>query len=115
MTEAEFDTLCASFPETAKGQSYGYPSWKAFGKFWVRLRPEDNSLTIRLVDIEEREVLIAAEPDTFHVTDHYRGYPIVLARLEKLDIARLRHMLTPSWRKNAPRRWLKAHDAGQGG
>jgi hypothetical protein len=40
---------------------YGEPARKAFGKFFTRLRSEDDSVVLGRVPIEEREVLCAAE------------------------------------------------------
>ncbi len=113
MTPEEFKALCLSFPEVEAGTSYGRPSFKAFGRFMTRLREEDGSVVIGCVDFDEREMLCEAEPDTFFFTDHYRNYPIVLARLAKMDADRLRSLLTRQWRKNAPKRWLKVHDADE--
>ena len=54
---------------------------------------EDGSVVIGQVSLEEREHLMAADPETFHVTDHYRDYPYVLARLKRLKTAELKLML----------------------
>lgn len=111
MTETEFRALCLSFPETEEGTSYGHASYKAFGKFLTRLRTEDNSVVIGCVGFDEREIMLEADPETFHLTDHYRNYPYVLARLNRMKREDLRHLLERQWRKNAPKRWLKAWDA----
>jgi hypothetical protein len=113
VTEAEFRALCLSFPETEAGTSYGHPSFKAFGKFLTRLRSEDNSVVIGCVGLDEREIMMEADPQTFHLTDHYRNYPFVLGRLERLKAPELRELLERQWRKNAPKRWLKAWEAKQ--
>jgi hypothetical protein len=115
MTRKEFHDLVLSFPETVEATSYGQPSYKAFGKFLTRLRSEDDSIVIGEVDFDERDLLCAAEPGTFHFTDHYRNYRYVLARLKPMDRKRARFYLTRQWRKNAPKKWLKAWDAEQGG
>ena len=44
---------------------------------------EPNSLMVR-IGSDEREVLLATEPDTYYLTDHYRGYPAILVRLSKI-------------------------------
>ena len=44
---------------------------------------EPNSLMVR-IDFDEREVLLATEPGTYYLTDHYRGYPAILVRLSKV-------------------------------
>lgn len=113
MGPKQFHELVMSFPETEAGTSYGYPSYKSFGKFLTRLRKEDDSVVLGRVPLDEREMLCEADPETFHFTDHYKNYPYVLARLKRLDAKTLRGYLTRQWRHNAPKKWLKAWEEGQ--
>ena len=53
---------------------------------------EPNSLMVR-IGSGEREVLLATEPDTYYLTDHYRGYPAILVRLSKIRRKALRELL----------------------
>ena len=85
-------------------------SFKAYGKFFTRFRDEDASLVLQGVGHDEREMLIEADPETFHLTDHYRSFPVVLARVERLDAATLRQFLDRKWRRTAPRKAVKAWD-----
>jgi hypothetical protein len=112
MGPKQFHELVMGFPHTEQGTSHGYPSYKAFGKFLTRLRSEDDSVVLGQVPPDERDVLCEADPETFHFTDHYRNYPFVLARLKRIDAKRLRGYLDRQWRHNAPKKWLKAWDAG---
>ena len=80
------------------------------GKFITRLRPEDDSLVLTDVPFDEREMLMDAEPATFHITPHYKDYPAVLARIATLHPGSLRAFLERRWRNVAPRRLVKAHD-----
>ncbi len=64
--------------------------------------------------IEEREILIEAEPETFFVTDHYRKHNLVLVRPDRVDPAWARANLIRVWRQQAPKRFLKAFDAENG-
>ena len=114
MTPKQFHEIAGAFPHTELSTSYGEPAWKAFGKFFTRLREEDDSVVLGQVPIEEREVLCAADPETFHFTEHYRNYPYVLARLKRLKAGDLRGYLERQWRHNAPKKWLKAWDTGIG-
>jgi hypothetical protein len=109
---AAYHKLVLSFPHTELGTSYGAPAYKAFGKFFTRLRTEDDSVVLGQIPFDEREMLCEAEPETFHFTDHYRNYPFILARLKRIDARRLRGYLERQWRHNAPKKWLKAWDAG---
>lgn len=115
MTPEEMDAIVMAFPGVEKGVSYGRPSYKVNGKFFTRLRREDESLVLLEVSFDEREMLIEAEPETFHFTPHYKDYPSVLARIATLHPGSLRNFLDRRWRKIAPKKWVKAHDAQGGG
>jgi hypothetical protein len=112
MTREEFAAIALSFPGVAEGTSYGMPSFLLRGKFFTRVRHEDDSAVIQEVPVDERDLLIEAEPQTFHFTKHYDGYPIVLARLSGLDPDQLRGFLERRWRKMATKTMQKARDGG---
>ena len=45
---------------------------------------EADSLAIRL-PVDQRDALIAEDPHTYYLTPHYEDYPVVLARLARLN------------------------------
>jgi hypothetical protein len=55
-----------------------------------------------LEDLDEQEFLIRARPAIYFITDHYRGWPSVLARLSRLSVAECRIRLERAWRLKAP-------------
>ena len=110
MTWDEVRDIALSLPLVEESTSYGTPSFKVKGKFLTRLRPEDNSLVLVDVGFDEREMLIEAEPATFHFTAHYKDYPSVLARLETLHPGSLRNFLERRWRNVAPKGVVKAYE-----
>jgi len=107
LSEAQFRKIALSFPGAVEGSSYGKPSILILKKYFTRLRAEDNSLTLYVGSLDEREMLIESDPATFHVTDHYRDYPVVLARLDRLDAKTLQAMLERRWRQIAPKKLVK--------
>src|SRR5665213_1177606 len=115
MTEAEVRDICLSFPDVTEGTSYGRPAFLVNKKFFTRLRRDDASLVLMEVGFDEREMLIEAEPATFHFTAHYKDYPAVLARRESLHPGSFRAFLERRWRKNASKSALKAWDAAKAG
>ena len=58
---------------------------------------EPGSLMVR-IGSDERNLLLASEPDVFYVTDHYAGHPAVLVRLSAISRAALRNVLERAWR-----------------
>lgn len=103
MTAEELHGLILSFPATEPGTTHGWPSYKAAGKFLTRLRAEDDSVVVYVDGPDHRDMLMEAEPETFHITDHYRGHPIVLARLSSVDPDWLRARMEARWRKLVPK------------
>jgi hypothetical protein len=93
--------------------SYGRPSYKLNGKFFTRLRREDASLVIMDVGFDEREMLMEAEPGTFHYTAHYKDYPCVLARIATLHPGSLKNFLERRFRKIAKKTAVKAWEAAK--
>ena len=110
MTPEEVRKLVLSFPETEEGTSYGQPSFKVKGKFFTRIRAEDASLVLLEVPFDEREMLMEADPETFHITPHYKDYPSVLARIETVDPGSLKTFLERRWRKVMPKKLAKQYD-----
>jgi hypothetical protein len=112
LTKAQMTKIVLSFPGANESTSYGYPSFKIGKKFFTRLRSEDNSMVLMAGSMDERDMLLQADPALFHITPHYQSYCTVLARLEKLDAKTLRGMLERRFRQIAPKRLLKEFDAG---
>ncbi len=100
--------VALSMPGVEEGTSYGTPAWKHRGRLLARLHQDGQSLVLK-VGNETRDHLLQADPDTFFVTDHYKGYPMVLARLDRFGTADLRKLLNraidlPSAPRGAPPR-----------
>ena len=110
MTQDEMEAIVMAFPGAEKGVSYGAPAYKVNGKFFTRLRRDDQSVVLMDVSFDEREMLMEAEPATFHLTAHYRDYPCVLARIADLHPGSFRNFLERRFRKVAKKTAIKAWD-----
>ena len=109
-----FDDVCAIaliWPGVERSTSYGTPALKVKGKLLTRLREDGETLVVLGVGFDEREMLIEAEPQTFHFTAHYKDYPAVLARIATLHPGSFRAFLDRRWRKIAPKKAVKERDA----
>jgi len=100
----------AKLPEIEPGTSYGTPALKLRGKFLMRVKDADT--LVFMCPLEEKEMLMAAEPRIYFETDHYKGWPAILVRPSAADDAELHHCLTRAWRLQAPKK-LQASLAGQ--
>ena len=70
-------------------------------------RPRLDVLAVRCPP-EEKEDILSSDPEKFFTDDHYRGFPAVLVRLDKVSAKELRALLTAAWRCQAPRAQVKA-------
>jgi hypothetical protein len=89
-------------PDVEAATKYdGSPILKVRGVFMAGLAmdpsAEPDTLVVR-ADFEQRELLLEDAPDTYYVTDYYEPYPVVLARLSRIDRGALRDLLASSWR-----------------
>jgi hypothetical protein len=75
VTEDEMREIVMSFPGVVEATSHGRPAFLVNNKFFTRFRSQDASLVLMGVFFDEREMLMEAEPTTFHLTAHYKDYP----------------------------------------
>jgi len=90
-----------TFPNVMEGTSYGTPALKVKGKLFVRLREDPDSLVIKM-PFDQREELMAADPETCYITDHYLEYEWMLVRLSKVTEDALRDLLGVAYRTALP-------------
>ena len=84
--------LGRELPGVEESTSYGTPALKVKKKLLVRLK-EDGTTIVLLVGFDQRDILMQVDPETFFITDHYRGYPSVLAKLPRLSRRQLRDVM----------------------
>lgn len=113
MTFDDVRRIALEWPGVEDGVSYGTPALKVKGKLLARLKEDGDSLVVKGVDTDERALLIETEPDVYYVTDHYRGWPIVLVRLSRADSVAVASLLLREWKALAPKKLLAAFEAGQ--
>jgi hypothetical protein len=95
-------------PEVTEGTSYGYPSFKVRKKFFCRVKDADT--VVLMCPLEEKEMLMAAAPSIYFETDHYKGWPAILARINEMDAVELRHRVRRAWLMQAPKALAKTLD-----
>jgi hypothetical protein len=110
VTPAQFLKIALSFPEAREKSSYGNPAIFVVKKFFTRLRKEDNSAVLLVHDMEHRDMMLELDPQTYHITAHYKDYPAVLVRMERISADELKIMLQRRWRQIAPKRVVREID-----
>jgi len=98
------------FPEVEEGIWYRTPSLQVRGKNFVRLKEDGRNVVFLLDSVDDQEFLIEAQPEIYHITDHYRGYAAVLARLAALKVPEARLRLERAWRLKAPKALIAGRD-----
>lgn len=88
-------------PEVAEGVSYGSPAFKVRKKFLCRVKDADTAVV--MCPLEEKEMLLESAPDIYFETDHYKGWPAILIRTNRIDDAELRHRVRRAWLMQAPK------------
>ena len=108
-------------PATIQNGSAFEVSKKGFAWFYqekvegVRGRVERRDvLAVRVANLDEKEALLAADPEKFFTTAHYNNYPALLIRLPAIGADELAELLSDAWRTRAPRKLMTQIDADAG-
>jgi len=87
-----------ALPNAVESTSYGTPALKIKGNLFVRLHQDLDKIVVKM-PFDRREELMAADPETYCITDHYRDYPWILVRLDKVREDALPDLLNIAYRE----------------
>lgn len=94
-----FDTvreIGLALPGAEEGTTYRTPALKVNGQMFACIpnhkSVEPHSLAVRIA-FADRDELLAAEPETYYLKEHYVNYPCVLVRLARIRRDALRDLL----------------------
>jgi hypothetical protein len=76
--------------------------------------PKLSVLAIRVRDLAEKDMLLAARPSTLFTEPHYNGFPAVLVRLAAIDVDELEGLIRNAWRCQAPAALVRKFDEQPG-
>lgn len=113
MTWEQLAKLGRELPEVEEGIWFRTPALKVRGKSFCRLKEDGASVVFLTESVDEQEFLLRTQPELYFITDHYRGWPAVLARLRKLRVAECRRRLLEAWKLKAPKTVKAAFDAAR--
>ena len=95
------EAIGRTLPDVEVTTSWGQPALKVRGTMFVctatHKSAEPGTLVVRM-SIDDRDVLIAEDPDTYYLKEHYVGYPCVLVRLARVPPDALRDLVTGAHR-----------------
>ena len=103
--------VALSLPQAVEIPSEGF-DFRVGGKGFVWSYPESQPGRRRVIrtdiavlyvgDEAEKQALILGEPGVFFTVPGYDGFPLVMLRLDEVDVERLTELVTDAWRMRAP-------------
>ena len=93
LTRAEARKIALAVEGATEGPYFGKPAVFVAEKFLTRVHTKEEAVVLAIGSMEMRDVMLEAEPRLFYITDHYKSFPYLLARLSKLDKATLKALL----------------------
>lgn len=88
-------------PGVEESTMYGSPALKLSGRLIAcratHKSAEPGTLVVR-TDFDQRDTLIAEDPDTYYVKEHYQTFPVVLVRLSRVNLDAMRDLLNAAHR-----------------
>jgi hypothetical protein len=105
-----FVAIALELPEVEESTSWGAPALKVRGKYIAGFNPREKAFTLRVAGVEGQAFLLEVAPEIYYITDHYKGWPAILARPSKLTKKEARYRLEQAWRIQAPKKLVKERD-----
>jgi hypothetical protein len=101
---ATFDVVrkaAAALPSVEEGTAWGVPALKLHGRLLACMASnkaaEPNTLVV-CIGFDQRDAMIADDPDTYYLKPHYESYACVLVRLSRINRDALADLLQAAWR-----------------
>jgi hypothetical protein len=112
ISQGDVRRIAGGLPGAYEQASFGgRPSWRTTPRMFAWIREDSEALVVWVSSEEDKMALIASEPSRFFTTAHYDGTPILLVRLEAVDVIEASELVTESWRLRASRTLVKSWDA----
>lgn len=104
--------LSLNLPKVEVATSWGNENLKAHGKMWTWWSPYVDAAIFK-GSIEEREMLMEVDPDTFILHPHYAKHGLIMVAAGRIDPGWAEARLRQTWRDMAPKRFLKEWDTSR--
>lgn len=93
ISRAEGWKIALAIPGSEEVLWFRKPAVFLHGQFLTKVHDKEEAMTLRVSSMEMRDMMLEAEPALFYITDHYRSFPFILARLSALTPKLLKEML----------------------
>jgi hypothetical protein len=117
ITLTEIAQLALRLPGVTEGERWRNRTWSVDGKGFAWERPFSKAdikrfgdevppagpiLAVRVIDLNDKEAVLAAEQKGFFTIEHFKGYPAVLIALDQAGKKAVRQALIEAWLSCAP-------------
>ncbi len=112
------ESIGRTLPDVEITTTWGKPALKVRGQMFVCLashKSAEPETLVVMMDFADRDALIADDPDTYYLKDHYVSYPCVLVRLSRVHADALRDLIIGAHRFVSGRVRAKPARSGRGG
>jgi hypothetical protein len=93
ITRADGWKIALSLPGARETLWFNKPAVFIHDRFLTKVHDKEDAMVLQVGSLEMRDMMLEAEPQLFTITDHYKNFPFVLARLTALDRKSLKDML----------------------
>ncbi len=112
VTLAKVRAMCLALPEVTEELTWEVEAtWRIGGKIFVMGSDESPRITVR-TSREEQAELTATDPQTFTSAPYVGRFGWTSIRLAGVQADDLRELIIEAWRRTAPKKLVKAYDAG---
>jgi hypothetical protein len=115
--------IALALPETSERLSRERCQWRVKDKLFVWERPlrageiealgadapDGPILGARVEHLVAKEALLADDPAVYFTTPHFKGYPAILVRLDRIGAEGLEEVIVEAWLARAPKKLADAY------
>jgi hypothetical protein len=93
LTRADAWKIALGLPGAEERPWFNKPCVFIHDRFLTRVHDKEDAVVLQVGSMEMRDMMLEAEPGLFYITDHYRKFPFLLARLSGLTKTSFKQML----------------------
>jgi hypothetical protein len=107
----ELRRIAMSLPEAEERETWGSATFRVRGKIFVIMSDDGTGASVKATR-DEQSALIAEDPETFTFPAYVGCHGWIGVDVHRIGAEHLRELLTEAWRMTAPKRVVRAFDAG---
>ena len=106
--------LALAFPETVEKETWGHPTFRVRDKMFMAMAADGTSASVKATR-EAQAALVGSEPSTFSIPAYVGVHGWVGIDIARVNDDEMAELVEEAWRMTAPKRVVKAYDAGDAG